>query len=161
MKKNFLLLFVIALIISACEKDDFCTKETPLTPNLVLRFYDNANQTEFKSVSNLSVWAEGKDTLSNYISQNVDSIAIPLNTLDSEIIYNLKTSSTGNITDNKFNKLTVKYTTQDVFISRSCGFKTIFNSVEITSDNGWFLSFTPNQLETINNEYNAHVKVYH
>ncbi|MGB0892206.1 MAG: DUF6452 family protein [Flavobacteriaceae bacterium] len=161
MKKNFLLLFVIALIISACEKDDFCTKETPLTPNLVLRFYDNANQTEFKSVSNLSVWAEGKDTLSNYISQNIDSIAIPLNTNATETIYNLKNSETGNLADRKFNKLTVKYTTQDVFISRSCGFKTIFNSVEITSDNGWFLSFTPNQLETINNEYNAHVKVYH
>ena len=161
MKKNIIYILLLAFIINACEKDDFCTKDTPLTPKLILRFYDDNAQSEFKNVNNLSVWSEGKDTLTNYISQTIDSIAIPLNTVSTETIYNLKTSETGNLIDNKVNKLTIKYTTQDIYVSRSCGFKTIFNSVEITSDNGWFISFTPNQLETINNEYNAHVKVYH
>jgi hypothetical protein len=39
MKKNVLFILLITVLISACEKDDFCIKN-PITPNLVLRFYD-------------------------------------------------------------------------------------------------------------------------
>ncbi len=159
MNKNILYLILLSLLISACEKDDICL--SPTTPKLIVRFYDNADQTVKKDVVNLSIWADGKDTLSTFKSVTLDSIYIPLNTNTTQTIYNLKTSATGNKADNKINKLTINYTTEDIFVSRSCGFKTIFKTVTISSDNGWFQSFTPNSITTIDNENTAHIKVYH
>jgi hypothetical protein len=159
MNKNILYIFLFACLFSACEKDDICL--LPTTPKLMLRFYDAANPTEFKNGTNLSIWAEGKDTISNYKSVSLDSIAIPLNTNATQTVYHFKTSATGNKADNKYNTLTVSYTIENVFVSRSCGLKAIFNTVTITSDAGWFQSITPNSLTTIDNETSAHVKIYH
>jgi len=144
---------------SACEKDDICL--SPTTPKLILRFYDTAIPTEFKNVSNLSIWAEGKDTLATFKNVSLDSVYLPLNTNAVQTVYNFKTSATGNIADNKYNKITINYTTEEIFVSRSCGLKSIYHSVTIASDNGWFQSFTPNSLTTIDNETSAHVKIYH
>lgn len=154
-----LIVAVVALSFSACEKDDFCT--SPLTPKLVLRFYDNADKTKFKKVERFSAIAQGK-TDSLFVNQSVDSIAIPLNTLANQTVYTLKMNSVdGNKSNNRTNTLTVAYTKEEVFVSRSCGFRTIFKTVTITSDNGWFISLTPSQLTSITNETSAHVKVYH
>jgi len=159
MNKNILYIFLFAFIFSACEKDDICL--SPTTPKLILRFYDTTDQTAIKSVPNLSIWAEGKDTLTTFKNVSLDSVYLPLNTNTSQTVYNFKTSETGNIADNKYNKITINYTTEELFVSRSCGLKSIFNTVTITSDNGWFQSFTPNSLTTIDNETSAHVKIYH
>jgi hypothetical protein len=158
MKRSFLYIFLIVTIFSACEKDDICL--SPTTPKLILRFYDSADNTKLKAVSNLSIIAESK-TDSLYTNQVVDSIAIPLNVNGTQTIYSLKTSNTGNLADNKYNKLTLNYTTEEVYVSRSCGFKTIFKNVTVASDNGWFQSFTPNSITSIDNENNAHIKIFH
>lgn len=161
MNKRFLILIIFTLaLISACEKDDICL--SPTTPKLILRFYDNADQTTIKSTRNLSIWADEKDTISNYKSVSLDSVAIPLNVNTSQTVYHLKTNSVdGNIANNISNTLTINYTTTEEYVSRSCGFKTIFNNVTITSNNGWIQSFTPTSLTTINNETSAHVKIFH
>lgn len=160
MKKTILFVFLLTLAFSACEKDDICL--LPNTPNLILRFYDSSNPTEVKSVERLSVWADGKDTITSYKSVTLDSIVIPLNVNATETVYHFKMNSTsGNIADNTYNKITIKYTPEDVYVSRSCGYKTIFNDVSITSDNGWIQSFTPSTLITIDNETAAHVQIFH
>lgn len=160
MKKTVLFIFLLTLVFSACEKDDICL--LPNTPNLILRFYDSSNPTEVKSVDRLSVWADGKDTITSYTSATLDSIVIPLNVNTSETVYYFKMNSTsGKTADNKYNKITIKYTPEDVYVSRSCGYKTIFNDVSITSDNGWVQSFTPSTLITIDHETAAHVQIFH
>lgn len=160
MKKLIPLLLLFLALFSSCEKDDICL--SPTTPKLILRFYDNANPTTLKSTRNLSIWADGKDTISNYKSVSLDSVAIPLNVNTSQTVYHLKTNSVnGNIANNVTSTLTIKYTTTEEYVSRSCGFKTIFNNVTITSNNGWIQSYTPTSLTTINNETSAHVKIFH
>lgn len=161
MNKRFLILIIFTLaLISGCEKDDICL--SPTTPKLILRFYDNANQTTLKSAARLSIWADGKDTISNYKSVSLDSVAIPLNVNTSQTVYHLKTNSVdGNIANNVTSTLTINYTTIEEYVSRSCGFKTIFNNVTITSNNGWIQSFIPTSITTINNETSAHVKIFH
>jgi|Marorgknorr_s2lv_3_1036020.scaffolds.fasta_scaffold11550_2 hypothetical protein len=160
MKKTILFIFLLTLVFSACEKDDICL--LPNTPNLILRFYDSTNPTEIKKVALLSVWADGKDTIASYKSVATDSIVIPLNVNATETVYHFKMNSTsGNMADNRHNKISIKYTPEDVYISRSCGYKTIFNDVSITSDNGWMQSFTPSTLITIDNETAAHVQIFH
>lgn len=159
MKKYFLYILFFTFIFSACEKDDICL--SPTTPSLVLRFYDATNPSITKTPLNLSIWAEGKDTLTRYKSVTLDSVYIPLNTNTTQTKYHFKTSATGNIADNIINSLTLNYITEDVFVSRSCGLKTVFKEVTITSDNGWFQSYSPNSITIIDNEDNAHINIYH
>lgn len=150
MKRFLLIVLVVVTLISSCEKDDFCT-ETPVTPSLILRFYDNANRTSTKSTSGLYVWADNKDTI--FANVATDSLVIPLNPAASQTIYNL---SQGNI----INQLTIDYSVDYEYVSRSCGFKAVYDNISFTSNNTWI-----NELQAtttiVNNENAAHVQVYH
>jgi hypothetical protein len=161
MKKIMLLLGFIVLINTSCEKDDFCLKN-PVTPNLVLRFYDEINKETLKTAKLLSVWADGKDTLADYTSTTTDSIAIPLNSLALETIYHLKINEEdGAIADNQYTTFTITYTPEEEYVSRSCGYKVIFNDVTFSSDNtNWITDFSPETLTTIDNQDAAHVQIY-
>lgn len=123
MKKYYLSLSLIVLLISSCEKDDFCIE--PITPNMIIRFYNATNITQTKPVEDLSVNPEGFDEL--YSNVNLDSILIPLDVTGNQIIYNLSS-------DNNIDVITINYDVEEVFVSRSCGFKAIFNNVSVTSD---------------------------
>ena len=140
MRKYYLLLTLIALLVSSCEKDDFCIE--PITPNMVIRFYNATNITQTKSVEDLSVTPEGFDEL--YSNANLDSILIPLDVTSNQIIYNLSSESNIDI-------ITINYDVEEVFVSRSCGFKAIFNNVSVTSDvsNDWIIGLTETLENTI------------
>ena len=160
--RRITVLFILCIaIFSSCEKDDFCTKN-PVTPMLILRFYDAAERDVFKEAQYLSVWAEGKDTLSAYTSISKDSIAIPLNSITSETIYHLKKNSVdGNLANNQTATFTIQYTPVEDFVSRSCGYRILFNEVTFSADASWMQDFTPSTLTTIENQSAAHVKIYH
>lgn len=161
MKKNILFIFIISVFIGACEKDDFCILN-PITPKLVLRFYDDANKETLKDAKNLSIWAESKDTIIEYKSISTDSVAIPLNSLANETIYHLKVNNeNGAVINNEIATFTIKYITEEEYISRSCGYKVIFNEVTFAADNTWIKSFTPATLTTIDNQNTAHVQIFH
>ncbi|MGB0879764.1 MAG: DUF6452 family protein [Polaribacter sp.] len=151
MKKTISLIFLIIIVISACEKDDFCT-QNPVTPNLVLRFYDDADRETLKNVNTLYVWAAGKDSI--YDGVSTDSIAIPLNSLANETIYNFSDGTT-------VNTFTIAYTPQEEYVSRSCGFRVVFNDAIFTSNNTWITDFLPSTLTTINSQSSAHVQIFH
>lgn len=157
MKKHYFFLLLITLLVSSCEKDDFCID--PITPNMIIRFYDATNPLETKAVTDLSVNPEGLEDI--YTSSNLDSILIPLDVTSNQIIYNFSTGTNNDI-------LTIDYEIEEVFVSRSCGFKAIFNNVTITSDpsNDWILGLTTSLDNTITitiieNESAAHVQIYH
>jgi len=151
MRKTFVFLSLIFFTFLSCEKDDFCT-QNPVTPKLILRFYDDTNRESVKTVDNLYVWAEGKDSL--FINASLDSLFIPLNSAATETVYNFSKN-------NIVNQFTIQYTTENEFVSRSCGFKVIFNDVNFTSDNTWITDFEPSNLTTIENQNEAHVQIYH
>jgi hypothetical protein len=157
MKNYYFFLLLITLLVSSCEKDDFCID--PITPNMIIRFYDATNPLETKAVTDLSVNPEGLEDL--YTITSLDSILIPLDVTSNQIIYNFSTGTNIDI-------LTIDYEVEEVFVSRSCGFKAIFNNVTITSDtaNDWILGFTTSldntiTITTIENESAAHVQIYH
>ena len=157
MKKYYLSLSLIVLLISSCEKDDFCIE--PITPNMIIRFYNATNITQTKPVEDLSVNPEDFDEL--YSNVNLDSILIPLDVTGNQIIYNLSS-------DNNIDVITINYDVEEVFVSRSCGFKAIFNNVSVTSDvsNDWIIGLTETlentiTIPTIDNETAAHVKIFH
>lgn len=150
MKKTVGLVSILLLFFS-CEKDDFCT-QNPVTPNLILRFYDSTNRNTIKKVDNLYVWAEGKDSL--FVNASLDSLYIPLNTAALETVYYFSK-------DNTINQFTISYSTANEYVSRSCGYKVIFNEVSFTSNNSWINDFEPNTPITIENQNKAHVQIFH
>jgi hypothetical protein len=151
MRKYIGYIIIGFLAISACEKDDFCVDQ-PLTPNLILRFYDAGDNATFKDVDSLYVWADGKDSI--YINATTDSIQLPLNTTDIQTVYKLSSGTT-------VNTLTITYSVEEDYVSRSCGFRTVFSDLNLTSENTWINSITPEVLTTINSQNTAHVQVFH
>tara|TARA_B100000809_G_C15060710_1_gene502276 strand:- start:278 stop:763 length:486 start_codon:yes stop_codon:yes gene_type:complete len=161
MRKIVLFILLSIGLFSACEKDDFCIKN-PITPNLVLRFYDANDRETIKPVKRLSIWVALKDTIAAYKSINIDSVAIPLNSIDSKTIYHLKMNNVdGSIVNNQTATFTITYTAQEEYVSRSCGFKILFNDVTFESDNTWITDFTPETLTKIDNQNEAHVQIFH
>ena len=158
MKKTILVILTLITVILSCEKDDFCVTN-PVTPNLVILFYDANEDDEPLEVDSLYVWAEGKDSIYDFDETNttIDSIAIPLNTESTSTTYYFAQGL------EKIDTLTVEYTTEDEYVSRSCGFKVIFNDVVITKENteSWIQFIDPEDIETIDNQEEAHVKIYH
>jgi hypothetical protein len=151
MKKTFVFLGLIFFTFLSCEKDDFCT-QNPITPNLILRFYDASDREAVKTVDNLYVWAEGKDSL--FVNASLDSLFIPLNTANTETVYNFSKN-------NVVNQFTIQYTPNNEYVSRSCGYKVVFSDVTFSSDNTWITDFEPKILTSIENQNEAHVQIFH
>lgn len=172
MKKIILLVFAVALSFSSCEKDDICDANTPTTPRIVIGFYDFSNPSVLKSVTNLKVVGEG---ISNGIvfngSQTTSSntISIPLKTVGTSTSYSF-TLNSGNTNPALVNTDIIKfdYTTKEIFVSRACGYKTIFSLDPTTpfthtdgpaADQKWikFISVEKNNIEF---ENETHLKIF-
>ncbi|MCB0475698.1 MAG: hypothetical protein KDC69_08475, partial [Flavobacteriaceae bacterium] len=153
-------------MLNACERDDICID--PITPKLTIRFYNNDEPTTLKSVSNIQVRI---DTLSEPYTDNsltirssTDSIAIPLR-VDQTVTKILLTENSTNDTDRNTDTLEVSYTPESIFVSRSCGYKDVFNNVSYRiipeSDGGNWLKGIETVTVNIENEDQANVKIFH
>jgi len=150
MKKYITIIIVLFLSILSCEKDDICIEAT--TPNLVIRFYNNDIQTDVKQVSGLTVWAEGKDSI--YVNQSLDSIIIPLDINQNNTLFKF---SKGTLVDS----INFTYDRNDIFVSRSCGYKTIFENLQIENNSiNWIKNININNA-IIENDTAAHISIFH
>lgn len=161
MRKIITFLFLSIIIITSCEKDDFCT-QNPVTPKLVIKFFDEVDKETVKKVQRFSIISEGK-TDSLFVNQTIDSIvAIPLNALSTKTVYKLKKNDIdGTIANNQIATFTIEYTPKEEYVSRSCGFRVIFNDVTFSADNTWIKDLTPLNLTTIDNQNEVHVQIFH
>ena len=159
MKKTILLLLAVAFTFSSCEKDDICDANTPTTPRLVIGFYDFLNPSVLKNVSNLKVVGEGMTNgilFNGNQTTNGNTISIPLNSgntnpalVDEDII--------------KFD-----YTTRELFVSRACGYKTIFTlnptnpytHTDPMAPNQKWIKFISVEKSNIENENETHIKIF-
>ena len=140
--------------ISACRKDDICTVNT--TPDLQIKFFDYNDITTEKPVGTLYVTAIPQQDTLIAGSSNVIELSLPLNVNDDESKF-IFTS------DQNEDTLTFHYTREQVFVSKSCGYKVLFHQLNIDlqqdSDN-WI-----KQIDIINNDVVTdtlvHLKIYH
>ena len=157
--KLYFLIFICLTFLS-CERDDVCIEGTHGTPKLILRFYSADNPAENKQVTNLTIMAEGKEP---YVTFSGDSIAIPLDTENSftKYIFNVGHETNSNP---KIDVLQFNYDRNDMYLNRACGIKSefIFNNEAITSsiEPEWFKGYQI-LLDTISNENQAHLAIYH
>jgi len=163
---KFSVVFIVLLSTISCEKDEICLEDT--TPHLIARFYNQNIPDELKSVLNLKVNIEGIE--GEYDNETIkvltDSIAIPLMVTENRtrFILTLPGDEEEGVEDN-LDTITLIYTQEDIFVSRSCGYKTVYHDAKVTltqDDDNWikFLEPTADPLEIID-ENLAHVKIYH
>jgi len=169
MKKQALYITLFSLLLSliwSCERDDICIEEN--TPHLIIRFFDHENPTEYKKVINLKVQIQGID--GNYTNETItaltDSIAIPV--LVTEDITSFKLILNGNDQDDTNDNediFDLNYIREDVFVSRSCGYKTLYYDVTtslINDNDNWIRSIeTVKDPQDILNQNSDHVKIFH
>lgn len=137
MKKTILLLLILSFSFSGCEKDDICDANTVTTSRLVVTFYDYNNSSVEKSVSNLTIIADGMEEGINYNGStliNGSTVAIPLQTTAEtttfRFIRNFGSTNPAALPNEDI--ITFNYTTENVYVSRACGFKTNFALDPIT-----------------------------
>jgi len=162
---KFSVIFIILLSTLSCEKDEICLEDN--TPHLIVRFYNQNIPDELKSVLNLEVNIEGieGEYESETITAFTDSIAIPLMVTENRtrFIFTLPGDEEG-VEDN-LDTISLVYTQEDIFVSESCGYKSVYHNAKITltqDDDNWIkiLEPTADPLEIID-ENLAHVKIYH
>jgi len=178
MKKITLLLLVFCFSFSSCEKDDICDANTPTTPRMVIKFFDINNPTVEKSVTNLKVIGEGmtdgvifNSTASgeSKFLANTSKISIPLKTNAATTTFSfiLNSGSTNAALVNT-DVIQFNYTTSEVYVSRACGFKTLFemnanppfvHSDGPVSDTKW-MKVVQLQKTNINNENETHLSIF-
>ncbi|MFV8375497.1 DUF6452 family protein [Flavobacterium sp. LB1P62] len=178
MKKIILLVFVLALSFSSCEKDDICDANTPTTPRLVIGFYDFLNPSVLKNVTNLKVVSPGMtDGIifnvgaiddSKYLT-NGSTISIPLKTNEDTTSYSFILNS-GNANPALVNQDNIRfdYTRADFFVSRACGFKTLFalntsnpyTHTDATVPDTKWIKYISVEKSNIDNENDTHIKIF-
>ena len=160
-----LFLFILLLVsFSSCEKDDICAKGTPVTPRIIIEFYDAAQPTVVKNVIQLGVIEP--NLTSGLAFTGVSKIQVPLNTnQNSTILRFIQNGSDTNASNDNIDILTFNYQRVDEYVSRACGFKTLFylnetNPITLTADsNNWIQNIQVQQIN-IENENEVHVKIY-
>jgi len=157
MKKLLTLIAVVLLNLTACEPDDICLEDKPGTPKLIVVFYDK-NQTDTKkSVTDLQV--KGVDMEGILYNATTDSIALPLKTLAGNTSFSLTTTQNGNAAEDI---ITFNYDPEDQFISRACGYKTIFTNLTFSTGNPLnFITKIEKLTNSISDNNNIHVKILH
>ncbi len=174
------LLFIIGVTIS-CERDDICPDSTPTTPKLIIDLYDFENSENLKNAANLVVAGvtntDERIILPDYNFVTSSDLILPLKTTEDMTQYVVvKDASvndndtpddlTDDFVDGNFDTITITYDRREVYVSRACGFKTIFENVEVIIEddgNKWLLG-TPENLtdnEPIENEDATHFNLFH
>ncbi|MDO6802201.1 DUF6452 family protein [Wenyingzhuangia sp. 1_MG-2023] len=159
MKKTFFLFLSVGFLATlfSCQ-DEFCLE--PTTPNLTVRFYDKDTVENTKAL-NLIVWiGSGTDSvaLPDYVGTSIDSLSLPLDTQNTLVDYHFAIlDSVGSQEE-----ISITYSTEDVYVSKACGFKSIFHDVTFTNTtNSEWLSKSEQLSTEITNETEAHVKIFH
>lgn len=169
---KFLLIPFALLVLTtiSCERDDICAEATPTTPHLVIRFHDASNTDATKVVRQLTILNES-DELYDFFT-TTDSISLPLRFQNENEItttrFILKKDSdydddTDINTESNSDTIDITYTPQFIYVSRACGYKSIFNSTDLNvvdDGNKWIINRVILN-STIENENAAQIILYH
>ena len=161
--KKIIIAILIFLPFFGCEKDDICPANTPTTPQLVIEFFDFASNAS-KAVTKLKIEDSESGKLLNVF--NEAKIKLPLKT-DVDISKYSLTLNSDTPSALNLDKLEIKYSRSNVYISRACGYITVFNLnnspsflvSENTVATEWIKKITitkPNIL----NEDETHIKIF-
>ncbi len=166
LKKYTSFAFLSLFLFSGCEKDDICVDGD--TPHLIIRFYDKDDMETPKAVTALQVAGEGLGPLSTVNGFTTDSIAIPLRAFESSAVFSFTGSfdpDGDDIFEENTDTVTFNYQTEEIFISRACGYVANYTdlnpAVEMVMDLDLWIDSIEINNTTVSNEAAAHITIYH
>lgn len=180
--KPILYSIIVLLIVStiSCERDDICPEDVSTTPRLILEFYDVSNQENKKTVTRLFVQGiDNAAALPGYSgTSNVNKVELPLKTDENSTSfrfikdYAIDDNGTPDDTSDDFvtgneDIIIVNYIRENVYVSRACGYKTIFKNVNIqfgdenVTDRWISLALPVNDNQSIEDETTTHFNFFH
>lgn len=150
---------------SACEKDDICAGGESVTPNVVVNLYDRLNPDELKQAAKIAIISNGFND--SIFFKNRSKIELPLQINTNETIWDiiLYIPTVTNDTIFKKDQLKFIYTPEALYVSKACGYKTIFHNFNATktvntSGDSWIQSIYKVTNEISNND-NAHIQLFY
>ena len=188
--KKLITLFLVLPLLTTCERDDLCPESSPTTPNMIVDFVDNSILENSKNVFNLVVLGiedpsvfpldtsvpEGSN-LRSASGEDTNQVFLPLRTTNDQtyfiLISDFEIDNNGtpdDLSDDFFtgnqDLVTIDYSRSDVYVSRSCGYKTIFVNTNVTIDQGtdgqWIFQTIPqNDNLIIEDETTTHYTFSH
>ena len=140
------------MAIFSCEKDDICIEST--TPNLKIKFFNNEDREASKTLNIKFLWTENKDSISEFSNKAVDSLLLPMNLMENHTTFIIEN-------DIGIDTIKIDYDRKDVFVSRSCGYKVIYESMNVSKlTSNWIKALEINN-STIENENDTHIHIFH
>ncbi len=178
MKKIVVLVLALAFSFSSCEKDDICDANTPTTPRLIITFHDLKTPSVLKNIENLKVIGTGMTQgiifnpnasgEAKYVT-NSSKIGIPLKTTEDTCSFSfILNSGNSNLDLVNTDHIKIDYSRNEVFVSRACGFKTLFtlnttnpitHTDAATPDQKW-IKYISVEKNNIDNENETHLKIF-
>jgi hypothetical protein len=192
MRLQKLFVLFIALLSISCERDDICAETTATTPRLLIEFYDASSTEDLKSVLRLTTYGEGLVVDENGIqiepilasnatllfNENSNSLALPLKIeieedpdfttarfiLEKDTNLRLDDNTT---TNSNIDILEITYKPKFVYVSRACGYKSVFTELNMSLEGGidgeWISNIVIEETldATIENENTVHVRIFH
>ncbi|AUC81681.1 DUF6452 family protein [Lacinutrix sp. Bg11-31] len=172
MKKIITLLLLFVCIAFSCERDDICPEDTPTTPRMVVEFRNVTAIDNTKNVAGLRIedFDDATRTLDDDHSiTSEDQMLLPLKTDANETkyrVYKSYANTDGTITGNP-DVITITYDTEEIYVSRACGYKTIYKNVLLTitpeagTDNWMIFAAPENDNQSVINEDEIHYTIRH
>lgn len=158
-RKSFPVLFLF-LLLSGCQRDDLCPGSTPVTPLLLIEFYDREEPTRLKAVPNLVVQATGEDEpLLGPITTN--NILIPLRTDQNHTEYRFVRDA--NRETENIDTITFTYSTSEQYLNRACGYIVNYLGIDASvhqDGDTWIRSQIIQQTDVVN-ETEVHIYLIH
>ncbi len=179
MKKIIILLLIGLTFTLGCERDDICPEDKPTTPRLIIDFKSVLNPESSENVFSFRVEdADGSENfLSNYNNVTASQVLLPLKTTEDSTRFTLyedydqiddngtPDDDTDDIVLTNGDVITINYARENVYVSRACGYKTIFKNVIITIENdsnNWLQVIDPiNDNTTVEDETETHINIRH
>ncbi|WP_372754596.1 DUF6452 family protein [Mariniflexile sp.] len=180
MKKISLLLILITVfgvgITLSCEPDDICSEATATTPSLIIDPYDVSSTDDIKAITKIVIGGIDNDYALTDGIVSLSQIILPLKTDANTTQYILikdavlndngtPDDSIDDFYDGNSDIITINYSREEVYVSRACGYKTIYKNVTLTiepdSDN-WIKSRQPlNENQSVEDETETHFNIFH
>ncbi len=177
-------------MLISCERDDICAETTATTPRLLIEFYDVLSPDDLKSVLRLTAYGDRPDIpipidqdfsgavlidpfgTERIYNRNSNSVALPLIigsegdpitvrfVLEKFTNFRLDEDTT---TESNIDILEIEYTPEFVYVSRACGYKSVFNilNIDFEPDGNNWISGIDIQETRIENENTVHVRILH
>jgi len=172
---------VTAILLTSsvsCERDDICPGSTPTTPSLIIDAYDKENLESSKNIFGLFIVGVGQsEALPGYVNVSSSELILPLDTNSNRTEYQLVRDSFINdngtpddslddFVDGNYDLIIINYSVREVYVSRACGYKYIFENVTVQLDQNdtdpWIESIQPlNPNQSVENETETHFNLYH